>query len=129
MSRQYTNPRTGEVHDDPEIRPFTEVLRELGEGSTESELSEAPWDLVQRVQDTTKAGSLTLTLAVGFDGYGRLTIKDEVKLKLPEFNRPTTSFFVDKTGNASRRDPNQPVIPGVADFEAKRQERAVCSDE
>ena len=128
MSRQYTNPRTGEVHDDPEIRPFTEVLRELGEGSTESELSEALWDLVQRVQDTTKAGSLTLTLAVGFDGYGRLTIKDEVKLKLPEFNRPVTAFFVDKTGNASRRDPNQPVIPGVGDLEAKRSEKAVGSD-
>ena len=128
MSRQYTNPRTGEVHDDPEIRPFTEVLSELGEGSTESELSEALWDLVQRVQDTTKAGSLTLTLSVGFDGYGRLTIKDEVKLKLPEFNRPTTAFFVDKTGNASRRDPNQPVIPGVGDLEAKRSEKAVGSD-
>ena len=128
MSRQYTNPRTGEVHDDPEIRPFTEVLRELGEGSTESELSEALWDLVQRVQDTTKSGSLTLTLAVGFDGYGRLTIKDEVKLKLPEFNRPATSFFVDKTGNASRRDPNQPVIPGVGDLDAKRSKKAVGSD-
>ena len=128
MSRQYTNPRTGEVHDDPEIRPFTDVLRELGEGATESELSEALWDLIQRVQDTTKAGSLTLTLAVGFDGYGRLTIKDEVKLKLPEFNRPTTAFFVDKTGNASRRDPNQPTIPGVGDLDAKRTEKAANDD-
>ena len=115
MSRQYTNPRTGEVHDDPEIRPFTEVLRELGEGSTESELSEALWDLVQRVQDTTKAGSLTLTLAVGFDGYGRIQVKDQVTVKLPEFNRPTTAFFVDNAGNPSRRDPHQPALPNLDD--------------
>ena len=30
--RRYTNPRTGEVIDDPEVRPFDQVLRELGEG-------------------------------------------------------------------------------------------------
>ena len=34
-----------------------------------SELSEAMWDLVQRVQDTAKAGHLTLTVAVGFVFY------------------------------------------------------------
>ena len=40
---RYTDPRTGEVIDDPEVRPFREVLAELGEGATESELSEALW--------------------------------------------------------------------------------------
>ena len=58
--RRYTNPRTGEITDDPEIRPFHEFVRELGEGSTNTELSEALWDLIQRVQDTGKAGLLTL---------------------------------------------------------------------
>ena len=57
---RYTNPRTGEVVDDPDVRPFDEVLRELGEGMTLSELSEAFWDLIQRVQGTGKAGLLTL---------------------------------------------------------------------
>ena len=61
--RRYTNPRTGEITDDPEIRPFHEFVRELGEGSTNTELSEALWDLIQRVQDTGKAGLLTLTWA------------------------------------------------------------------
>lgn len=119
--RRYTNPRTGEVVDDPQIRPFSEVLTELGEGTTTRELSEAMWDLVQRVQDTGKAGSLTLHLAVGFDGYGRIQVKDEVKVKLPEYNRPTTAFFVDKEGNASRRDPNQPMIPSLDDRRANRE--------
>ena len=119
QERRYTNPRTGEVVDDPEIRPFDQILRELGEGSTLSELSEAMWDLVQRVQDTGKAGSISLTLHVGFDGNGRVSTKDEVKLKLPEFNRPATAFFVDKHGNASRRDPNQPELPNIADRRAR----------
>ena len=111
--RRYTNPRTGEVVDDPDVRPFDEVLRELGEGMTLSELSEAFWDVVQRVQETAKAGSLTLTLAVSFDGQGRLVVKDEVKTRLPEFSRPETRFFVGKHGNASRRDPNQPALPSI----------------
>lgn len=36
---------------------------------------------------------------------GWLEIKDEVSLKLPEYNRPTTAFFIDREGNPSRRDP------------------------
>lgn len=119
--RRYTNPRTGEVVEDPEIRPFDQVLRELGEGATMSELSETFWDLTQKVQDTAKAGSLTLTLSVGFDGQGRLVVKDEVKVKLPEYSRPETRFFVDKQGNASRRDPNQPVLPSLDDKRAQRE--------
>lgn len=110
---RYTDPRTGEVIDNPEVRPFREVLAELGEGSTESELSEALWLVIQRVQGTAKAGSLTLHLAVGFDGQGRLVVKDEVKTRLPEFSRPETRFFVGKHGNASRRDPNQPALPSL----------------
>lgn len=111
--RRYVNPRTGEVIDNPVIRPFKDVLLELGEGATHSELSDAFWELLQRVQDTGKAGSLTLQIAIAASGAGRIEVKDEVKLKLPEFNRPQTAFFIDNSGNASRRDPNQPEIPGV----------------
>ena len=119
-TRVYTNPRTGEVLDDPNIRPFDEILRELGEGSTMAELSEAMWDLVQRVQDTAKAGHLTLTVAVSFDGQGRLVVKDEVKVKLPEYSRPETRFFIDNSGNASRRDPNQPLLPSLEDHRTRK---------
>jgi len=58
--RIYTNTRTGEVVENVEPRPFDQVLRELGEGATLSELSEAFYDVIQRVQDTSKAGSVTL---------------------------------------------------------------------
>ena len=77
------------------------------------------WDLVQRVQDTAKAGKLTLTIHVAFNGKGQLEAKDEVSLKLPEYNRPTTRFFLDNQGNATRRDPNQPELPEIASMKNK----------
>lgn len=122
--RRYTDPRTGEVIDDVEIRPFDQVLRELGEGSTLAELSEAFWDVIQRVQETAKAGSVTLHLAVAFDGQGRLVVKDNVQSKLPEFSRPETRFFVGEHGNASRRDPNQPALPSLDAHRNKKAEDA-----
>lgn len=119
--RRYVNPKTGEVIDDPEIRPFNQILAELGEGSTVIELSQAMWDLLQRVQDTGKAGSVTLTINVALNGVGRVEVKDEVKTKLPEYARPTTSFFIDRFGNASRRNPDQPEIPGVTHINTRQE--------
>ena len=105
--RRYTDQRTGEVVDDPEIRSFDQVLRELGEGATLSELSEAFYDVVQRVQETARAGSVTLHLNIGFDGQGRLVVKDEVKSKLPEHDLPEATFFSDANGDLHRTDPAQ----------------------
>lgn len=80
--RRYINQRTGEVVDDVDVRPFRDILAELGEGSTEQELSEAMWDLLQRVQDTGKQGSVSLVITVTPNGAGRVGVKDEVKLKI-----------------------------------------------
>lgn len=111
--RRFVNPRTGEVIDDPEIRPFDEVLVDLYHGETNRELSRALWDLLQRVQETWKAGSLTLKLTVSRNNDGSVDVKDEVALKLPDRGRLPTHFFIDENGNASHRNPNQPSIPGV----------------
>ena len=120
--RIFTNRDTGEVVENPEIRPFSAILRELGEGATESQLADDFWDLLQRVQDTGKAGTLTLTIKVQGDGRGRVKIIDEVKLRLPEYNRPMTSFFIDKNGNASRRDPNQPALPDLDEHRNRKEQ-------
>lgn len=120
--RTYVDPDG--VVQEAEPRSFDLILRELGEGSTLSELSEAFYDVIQRVQETAKAGSVTLTLNVGFDGQGRLVVKDEVKHKLPEFSRPETRFYVARDGNASRRDPNQPTLPNNDDARARREQEA-----
>ena len=74
--RRYVDPASGEVVENPTIRPFAEVLSELGEGTTHAELSEAFWELLCRVQETGKAGTLTLVIGVGANEIATPTLFD-----------------------------------------------------
>lgn len=118
--RRHTNRRTGEVVDDPTVRPFADWLREQGEGKTHDELSEALYDLVARVTDTGRKGTLTLTITVEpmKKSDEVLVISDEIKLKLPEFDRPVSVFYTDDQGNLIRNNPNQPELAGLRDVSA-----------
>lgn len=101
---------TGEIV----IRPFADFLREQSKGHTHEELGEALHDLVARVKDTGKKGSLTLVITVEpTKGTDALTVADEIKLKLPEHDRDASLFFTDKLGNLTRRDPNQLEFEGL----------------
>jgi hypothetical protein len=94
---------------DIEIRPFATWLIEQSGGKTHEELSEALYDLVARVRDTGKKGSLSLTVNVGplKGDIDVLVVDDEIKLRLPEHDRKASLFYPDKDGNLTRRDPNQ----------------------
>lgn len=120
--RRITNELTGEVIEDPPIRPFADWLRELAHGKTHDEMSEAIWDLTQRVRETGKKGSVQLTIAIEpmpkTDGKGPLVINDEIKLRLPEFNRDASVAYVDGNGNLARNDPRQPELTGLRDVSA-----------
>jgi hypothetical protein len=113
--RRHTNPRTGEVVDDPAIRPFGDFLRDQSQGRTHDELSEALWDLAARVRETGKKGSLTLVVNVEpMKGDTTvLVVSDEIKLKLPEFQRGGSVFYSDEQGNLSRSNPDQPELSGL----------------
>lgn len=98
--------------DDLVVRPFGDFLREQAKGKTHEELGDGLHDLIQRVRDTGKQGSLTLTLTIkplekSNPENGPLQISDEIKLKLPEYDRPTSIFYTDKFGNPVRNDPQQ----------------------
>ena len=110
--------------DQPPIRPFADFLREQAKGTTHEELGEGLHDLVARVRDTGKKGTLTLTVTVELmKGSDKAVIvSDEIKLKLPEHDRDTSLFFADRFGNLTRNDPDQlsfeslrevPPPPGV----------------
>ncbi len=111
--RSCIDPVTGEVIHDPEILPFVVFLQ--GRSRTHDELSEGLWDLVSRVRDTGKKGSLQLTVHVEIDkkAGGVLVVSDEIKLKLPEHERPGAFFWVDRNGNLSRQNPQQPELDGL----------------
>ena len=94
----------------PDPRPFAEFLLEQNRGRTHNELSEALVDLVARVEDTGKKGTLTLTVTVEplKGNESCLQVSDEIKLKLPEHDRGASIFFRGRDGNLQRDDPNQP---------------------
>ncbi len=96
--------------DDDAPRDFGSFLLELARGKTHDELSQALHDVVAKVIDTGKKGSLTLTLSIGLldkDPANGMQITDEIKVKLPEHDRPSSMFYPDRKGNLSRRDPRQ----------------------
>lgn len=123
-NRTITDPRTGEVINDPHIRPFGELLRELGSGATDVELAEGIWDVIQRVRDTGKKGSLTLTIAVApidkkDPQNGPLSFVDSVKVNLPEYDRTPVFLFTDREGNPTRSNPLQAELTGLRDVSVK----------
>jgi hypothetical protein len=101
-------PETTELDPD-RVRPFADFLRETAQGKTHEELSEALRDLVGRVLDTGKKGSLGLTIVVEpMKGGGeQLLVSDEIRLKLPEHDRAAAVFFADRDHNLVRNDPRQ----------------------
>lgn len=98
----------------PHARPFADFLREQAKGHSHDELSEGLRDLVNRVTDTGKKGSITYTVTVEpTKGTDALTVSDEIKLKLPEHDRDASLFFRDKDGNLTRSDPNQLIFESL----------------
>lgn len=119
--RRRTDPITGEVVDDPAVRPFADWLREQSSGKTHDEMSESLWDLIARVQETGKKGQLILSISVepmkGDESV--LVVSDEIKLKLPEFPRKPSVFYADRNGNLTRSNPNQPELTGLRDVSSQ----------
>ena len=95
-------------NDTQQAKPFAEFL--LEQPKSHNELSDALRDLATRVEDTGKKGTLTYVVTIEpakapADAY---MVSDEIKLKLPEHDRPGALFWADKDHNLLRNDPNQP---------------------
>ncbi|WP_166345023.1 hypothetical protein [Phytoactinopolyspora limicola] len=89
---------------------FAEWLLTQSAGRTHEELSDGLRDLIARVKDTGKKGSIVLTVKVGLldkNPDGPLVVNDEIKLNLPEHDRKASLYYADEHNNLSRNDPNQ----------------------
>jgi uncharacterized protein YabE (DUF348 family) len=96
------------------VRPFTDFLREQRAGETEEELARALNELVESVQQTGKAGTLTYTIKVApvsKETSGQFIVHDDVKLKAPKLSRGATLFFGTPENNLVRTDPRQTALP------------------
>jgi len=93
-----------------EPQDFLVFLAAQAGGGTAVELSDGLAELVRRVADTGKKGSISLTVAVepmkGGDGK-TMVVKDSINLKLPEYDRTASVYFTDSDGRLHRNDPRQ----------------------
>lgn len=93
------------------VRPFIDTLREVEFGHLLDELSDAQKEVVDAVSSTNKAGTITITLSYKPEGSGQLTIKADIKKKVPTLARGTSLFFMTPEGNLQREDPRQQKLP------------------
>lgn len=93
-----------------EPQDFLVFLAAQAGGGTATELSDGLAELVRRVADTGKKGSISLTVSVepmkGGDGK-TMVVKDSINLKLPEYDRTASVYFTDPAGRLHRNDPRQ----------------------
>lgn len=93
-------------------RPALDVLAELRRGRLQAELTEALHEVLTACQDTGKKGQIVLTLTiepkkVNEQETPQITVTDQINTKKPRRSVLPSTFFLDDTGNPTRRDPNQ----------------------
>lgn len=87
-------------------RPITDTLRLLNDGMFLDECSEAMAALVKGVDDTGKAGTLTIKLALKKSG-GAIELIPTVTAKTPEPKPDSTLLWATVEGNLSVDNPAQ----------------------
>lgn len=99
-------------------RPFTDVLRDMRFGETLDELTAEFNQLVAAVDNTGKAGSITLTIKLKPSTAGAIEVTDDIKAKVPQLSKGSSLFFPTVEGNLVRNDPRQSEIPGLKEVTA-----------
>lgn len=91
------------------MRPITDVLREYRNGRAVDLASARFNEVVQAVDETNKAGEITIKIKVKPQkgGGSEKTLAIEVKTKVPELDLPDATFFSDAEGDLHRTDPAQ----------------------
>ena len=88
------------------IKPFTHTLALLQGGGFNHEVAEAFSRVIKGVEETGKAGKLTITLDVKKAG-GAIAITSKVTDKAPEEAAVSDLFWATVEGNVSVQNPNQ----------------------
>ncbi|WP_226578158.1 hypothetical protein [Acuticoccus sediminis] len=91
-------------------RPIADVLREMNRGDFYDEVSDELGALVEAVQETGKAGMLTLKISVSPNSDATVKVAGDVSTRLPRRARGDNVFFVAGTGSLQRHDPRQSDI-------------------
>lgn len=109
MSSPPVDEATGEV----QVRPFADILRDLGRGSVIDDSAVLLQDLVRAVRDYGKKGVFNLRVEVApMKGESEaLIVTAQATAKPPVGEATSAVFFADGHGNLLRDDPRQIQLP------------------
>lgn len=96
---------------------FSEWVAGFGDGALDDELTAALQELADAVVLAEKAGTLTLKLTLS-EKAGGVIVAAQTATAPPKSKREAF-YYVAETG-LSRRDPNQPQLPGTEEQETRR---------
>lgn len=104
---------------------LAELLQSLASGRTMQSAADAMREIVAAVQETGKTGELTIKLKFSKNSENSVTVKDDIKVKVPEMARGASVFYVTADGRMQRNDPEQPVMGVVRDADALNAAKTV----
>lgn len=96
---------------------FAQVLAQHRDGFSLEEASEKLTELVQRVRQTGRSGTITVALKVGPASKGAgnaLIIHDKITVRLPEMDREASIMFANDDHQLQREDPRQKKLAFAA---------------
>lgn len=97
-------------------KPFSHFLALLEEGSLHAELGERLTEMAMKLSDhtqnnSTAKGSLSVTFNLTLERGGVLSVKTDVKTKLPVSSRNPTVLWLDEHNNPVAENPRQQKLP------------------
>ena len=110
------------------IRPITDTLRLLEGGAFLDVASEKLNDLVKRIDETGRAGKLTITLELKRARTGAINIIPTVVAKVPETKAEPSMLWVTAEGNLTVDNPAQQKLDLRTVEQAKGDIRNVETD-
>jgi hypothetical protein len=99
-----------------------QVLSTQRKGKLIGEATDQLAALVKRCRETSKGGSITITLKIKPAMNGEVFVTDECNHKLPKPETSATLFYDNEDGQLEREDPKQESLPFPSvDSEAANQ--------
>lgn len=93
--------------------PFSQQLAYINKGTLDAELTEALAEVIKAVRETSKKGSVTLTLncqMLNTRDENTMKVTPKVTRTIPELDRADTIMFSTADGDLLRDDPDQMQI-------------------
>lgn len=92
------------------------LIQELRANDAATELADELQDLIRKVVETGKGGSISLTLSVKPAGGGRVWVEDAIVSRPPKPVKESTLFFILDDYSLSRKSPHQVAMSLVDDI-------------